>query len=76
MTGALQIGATVNDGESCALNQLAEWASSPVCVAVGAAHPQGQATHFLDREPSYQGGAWAKVWDFQGLGFGCQPGRG
>ena len=31
MTGALQIGATVNDGESYALNQLAEW---PVCVAV------------------------------------------
>ena len=35
MTGAVQIGATVNDGESYALNQLvAEWASSPVCVAV------------------------------------------
>ena len=34
MTGVLQIGATVNDGESYALNQLAEWASSPVSAAV------------------------------------------
>ena len=34
MSGTLQIGATVNNGESVALNILAEWASGPLRTAV------------------------------------------
>jgi len=34
MTGTLQIGATVNEGEATALNKLASWAKEPVRVAV------------------------------------------
>ena len=34
MTGSLQIGATVNDGESVALDQLAQWTKHPIQVAV------------------------------------------
>ena len=34
MTGSLQIGATVNDGESVALDQLAPWTKHPIQVAV------------------------------------------
>ena len=34
MTGSLQIGATVNDGESVALDQLAQWACQSIQVAV------------------------------------------
>ena len=33
MTGTLQIGATVNDGESVALDQLAQWATGQIQVA-------------------------------------------
>ena len=33
MTGTLQIGATVNDGESVALDQLARWATGQIQVA-------------------------------------------
>ena len=34
MIGSLQIGATVNDGESVALDQLAQWTKHPIQVAV------------------------------------------
>ena len=34
MTGSLQIGATVNDGESVALDQLAQWTNHPIQIAV------------------------------------------
>ena len=34
MSGTLQIGATVNDGESVALDKLAQWATQKVHVAV------------------------------------------
>ena len=34
MTGSLQVGATVNDGESVALDYLARWTTGPVQVAV------------------------------------------
>ncbi|CAE7535232.1 unnamed protein product [Symbiodinium sp. CCMP2592] len=30
MTGSLQIGSTVNDGEQVAINQLAEWTKAPI----------------------------------------------
>ena len=30
MTGTLQIGATVNEGEQIAINKLAEWVTTPV----------------------------------------------
>ena len=34
ITGSLQIGATVNEGESAAINELALWVGGPVKVAV------------------------------------------
>ena len=34
MTGTLQIGATVNDGESVALDQLAQWTNQAIQVAL------------------------------------------
>ena len=88
MTGSLQIGATVNDGESVALDQLAQWTKHPIQVAVDSkiaikrVHtpnieirmPGGPPSGHMDKRAPYCRTAQSEIWTISGLGLDSQLG--